>query len=255
MGPISLTLPVAGLETTMLASVRIAAFLVLAPPFSNKAVPGAVKAALAVGVALAVSPRLAPLPSDTTAAFFGSLVLQAVIGAALGFVVSLALSAVQSAGSLIDLFGGFQVAQAYDPLSQTSGAQFQRLYEMTALALLFAGNGYQVVLTGLVRTFDGLPLGVGLNTDALASTLTKGLGQAFLGAVQIAGPLLVVLVLADVGLGLLTRVSPALNAFALGFPLKVLISLSLGSFAYLALPSVVNGLTGHAVGSFLGTTP
>jgi flagellar biosynthetic protein FliR len=254
VGPISVTLPVAGLETTMLASVRVAAFLVLAPPFSHRSVPGAVKAALAVGVGLAVSPRLAPLPSDTTGAFLGALVLQAVIGAALGFVVALALSAVQSAGALVDLFGGFQVAQAYDPLSMTSGAQFQRLYEMTALALLFAGNGYQIVLTGLVRTFDALPLGVALSTDALGDTLTRGLGQAFVGAVQIAGPLLVVLVLADVGLGLLTRVAPALNAFALGFPLKVLLTLALASFAYLALPAVVDALAGHSVGSFLGTT-
>ena len=45
----------------------------------------------------------------------------------------------------------------------------------------------------------------------------------FVAALQIAGPLLVVLFLADVGLGLLTRVAPALNAFALGFPLKILL--------------------------------
>ena len=47
----------------------------------------------------------------------------------------------------------------------------------------------------------------------------------FVAALQIAGPLLVVLFLADVGLGLLTRVAPALNAFALGFPLKILLTL------------------------------
>ena len=69
----------------------------------------------------------------------------------------------------------------------------------------------------------------------------------FVGALQIAGPLLVVLFLADVGLGLLTRVAPALNAFAMGFPLKILISLSLGAFAFLALPNVVRGLTGKSV--------
>ena len=56
--------------------------------------------------------------------------------------------------------------------------------------------------------------------------------QMFLAAVQIAGPLLVVLFLADVGLGLLTRVAPALNAFALGFPLKILLTLSLGGVVF-----------------------
>ena len=59
----------------------------------------------------------------------------------------------------------------------------------------------------------------------------------FLAAVQIAGPLLVVLFLADAGLGLLTRVAPALNAFALGFPLKILLTLTLAAVVFVALPA------------------
>lgn len=255
MDPISITLPVQAVETTMLASVRMAAFLVIAPPFSQRAVPPFVKVALALGLALAVAPRLDPVPSDTTPAFVGALVAQAVIGAGLGFLVSLVFSAVQSAGSLIDLFGGFQLATAYDPLSQTSGAQFGRLYQMTALVLLFASDAYQVVVAGLVRTFDALPLGALLDPAALASSLTEGLTQMFLAALQIAGPLLVVLFLADVGLGLLTRVSPALNAFAMGFPLKILLTLSFGSLAFLALPGVVESLAGRSVREMLGVLP
>jgi len=250
--PISIALPVGAVETTMLASVRVAAFLVIAPPFSQRAVPGTIKIALALGIALAVSPRLDPLPSDTTPAFVGSLVGQAVIGAALGFLVSLVFSAVQSAGSLIDLFGGFQLATAYDPMSQTSGGPFGRLYQMTAMVLLFASDGYQVVLAGLVRTFDALPLGAMLDPAALGHTLTDGLTQMFLAALQIAGPLIVVLFLADVGLGLLTRVAPALNAFAMGFPLKILLTLVFGSLAFLALPTVMEALTGRSVEQMLG---
>jgi flagellar biosynthetic protein FliR len=51
-----------------------------------------------------------------------------------------------------------------------------------------------------------------------------------------------VLFLADVGLGLLTRVAPALNAFALGFPLKVLITLGLAGLLFLAFPRIVAAL-------------
>ena len=147
------------------------------------------------------------------------------IGALFGFLVMMVFSAIQSAGTFIDLFGGFQMAAAFDPMSMSSGAQFQRLYQWTALVLLFVTNGYQIVLGGLVRTFDALPLGAALNADLFMHSLTTGVGQMFVGALQIAGPLLVVLFLADVGLGLLTRVAPALNAFAMGFPLKILISL------------------------------
>ncbi|MBO3084920.1 flagellar biosynthetic protein FliR [Cellulomonas fengjieae] len=248
----TVALPLAAVQTTMLAGVRIAAFLVIAPPFSHRVVPSMVKIMLALGLALAVAPGLEPVDADGTGAFVGAVVLEAVVGAAFGFLVMLLFSAVQSAGTLIDLFGGFQMAAAFDPMSMTSGAQFQRLYQMTAVVLLFVSDGYQVVLAGLVRTFDALPLGAVMDLSTLAESVTTGLSQMFVGALQIAGPLLVVLFLADVGLGLLTRVAPALNAFALGFPLKILLTLTFGAYAFLALPAVVEGLTGRSVEAMLG---
>ena len=69
-----------------------------------------------------------------------------------------------------------------------------------------------------------------------------------------AGPLIAVLFLADVGLGLLTRVAPALNAFALGFPLKIFLTVTLAAVVFVAMPSVVSSLTGEAVGLLTGGT-
>ena len=109
--------------------------------------PAQVKAMLAIGLALAVvAPRRrAGYQSLDTGAFFGSPCCRSSsVGATLGFLVFLVFSAVQSAGNLIDLFGGFQLAQAFDPQSMINGAQFTRLFQMTALALLFASDGYQL---------------------------------------------------------------------------------------------------------------
>lgn len=249
----NLTLALGTVEIIMLAGVRIAAFLVIAPPFASRAVPGRIKAMLALGLGLAVAPRAGAAPgaggsiAAGTASFLGDLVLQVLIGGALGFLVALAFAAVQAAGSLIDLFGGFQLAAAFDPASMSNGAQFSRLYQMTAVVLLVASDAHQIVLGGLLRTFEALPLGTGLDLAKMGVAATEGLTQMFLAALQIAGPLIVVLFLADVGLGLLTRVAPALNAFALGFPLKILLTVSLSVMAYLALPGVVEAVTGTAV--------
>lgn len=246
------TLSLAAVQTAMLAGVRFAAFFVVAPPFAHRGIPGAVKAMLSVGLALAVLPRLEPTSTTSTGEFVGDLVLEAVVGAALGFLVSLVFAAVQAAGNLIDLFGGFQLAQAFDPQNMTSGAQFARLYSWTCLVLLFVSGAYQVLIGGLARSFDAVPPGTGLDLAAMASAVTTGLTDMFLAALQIGGPLLVVLFLTDVGLGLLTRVSPALNAFAMGFPLKILMTVTFAGFAYLALPGVVGDLTERAVEAMLG---
>lgn len=241
------TLSLGWLESVGLATVRMTAFLMIAPPFSYKAIPARVKAMLGVGLALAVSPRVTPgyEPLDT-GAFFTALALELLVGAVLGFLVLLIFSAVQSAGTLIDLFGGFQMAQAFDPGSMVNGAQFTRLFQMTALALMFASGAYQLVIGGIVRSYDSIPLGGGLDIGVSAELMVTGVSQMLLAAVQIAGPLLVVLFLADAGLGLLTRVAPALNAFALSFPVKILITLVLAGMVVTVLPEVIAALADDA---------
>jgi flagellar biosynthetic protein FliR len=235
-------------EAAMLAAVRITAFLVLAPPFSFSAIPLRIKGMFAVALSILVAPTAAAglAGSMETGAFVVSLVSQLVIGALLGFMVSLVFSAVQSAGGLIDLFAGFQLSQAFDPMMNVNGAQMTRLMQMVALGLLFVSGGAELVLGGLFRTFSALPVTGFLAQDA-GERLLPGLGQMFVAAVQIAGPIVVVLFLADVGLGVLTRVAPALNAFSLGFVLKILITLLAGGAIFIALPRIVAALLEDAL--------
>ena len=241
------------LEALLLAPVRMTAFLIVAPPFAHQAFPARIKAMLGLGLGLAVSQRVAAgyAPRDT-AGFLTGLVLELVTGLALGFLVLVIFAAIQSAGSLVDLFSGFQMAQAFDPQMMVNGAQFTRLLQMAALALLFASDGYQLVITGLTGSFAALPLAGGIDLGQPVQAMTEAVTGMFLAAVQIAGPLIVVLFLADVGLGLLTRVAPALNAFSLGFPLKILLTLTLAGFMFLALPRIVSSLAGQAAKTVLG---
>jgi len=241
------------LEVLLLATVRMTAFLIVAPPFAHQAFPGRIKAMLGVGLGLAVSQRLsAGYVARDTAGFLTGVVLELVTGLVLGFLVMLVFAAVQSAGSLVDLFSGFQMAQAFDPQMMVNGAQFTRLLQMAALALLFSSDGYQLVIGGLTGSFAALPLAGGLDLAQPVQAMTSAVTGMFLAAVQIAGPLLVVLFLADVGLGLLTRVAPALNAFSLGFPLKIMLTLALAGFLFLALPRIVSTLAGQAAKTVLG---
>jgi flagellar biosynthetic protein FliR len=250
-----MTVPIdqAWAEATLLAIVRMTSFLFIAPPFSHNAFPARIKAMLGVGLGLAVSMRAhSTYTSRGDAAFITGLVLELATGLALGFLVYLVFAAIQSAGSLVDLAAGFQMAQAYDPQSMVNGAQFARLTQMAALALLFSSDGYQLVIGGLTGSVTAIPLGGGFDLSRPVEVMTTATTGMFVSAVQIAGPLMAVLFLADVGLGLLTRVAPALNAFQLGFPLKVLITLTLAGVMFLAIPRVVSGLAHESARLLLG---
>lgn len=231
----------------LLASVRAGAWLAIAPPFSSRAIPAPVKALLSVAIGLpAITIAGQSVPALEVAPLLSAVALQVVVGAALGFLCYLVLVAVQTAGDLLDVFGGFSLAFAFDPLMQTGNAVLGRFYQMTALALLLASGGYLVMLGGFLRSYQAIPLDGGLDLGTLAAVLQDGVGQMLLAALQIAAPLLAVLFLADVALGLLTRVAPALNAFALGFPFKILLTLLLVSAGFIALPGIVGDLARQA---------
>ncbi|NIZ92303.1 flagellar biosynthetic protein FliR [Kineococcus rubinsiae] len=235
------------LVSVLLASVRAAAWMLLAPPFANRAVSGRVKAMLSVALALPVAGRLREqVPAIEPAPLITAVLQQALVGAVLGALCALVFAAVQAAGDLLDLFGGFQLASAYDPLMQAQTAIFGKLYSWTTTALLVVTGGHLLVLQGFMRTYDVLPLDAGVSTATLARVYSQGLSDLMLSALQIAGPLVAVLFVADLGLGLLSRVAPALQVFSMSFPLKIMISLTLGGFAFALLPGVVDDLAGTA---------
>ncbi|HKT03779.1 MAG TPA: flagellar biosynthetic protein FliR [Rugosimonospora sp.] len=245
--------PLDGLIALLLASIRAGAWLIVAPPFDSRLLPTPVKALLSVAISLPVVPSIAAhVPATTVPALLASAVEQMVVGAALGFIAALIFSAVQAAGDLIDLFGGINLSFAFDPFSMSQSSIFGRLYHLLAITLLFASDGYQMVLHGFLLSYRTLPLDGTLPVSTVDRILTYELPAMFVAALQIAGPLIAVLFCADVALGLLNRVAPALNAFALGFPAKILLTLVLAGSAIMVLPESVRSLVTELVRAILG---
>jgi len=240
----TITLAGAPLLAYLLASVRITAWLVLAPPFNTASVPSTVKVVLGLGLSFAVAPQLAhrSLP-ESTPGLIGCALVQVLIGVALGFVTQLLLSALATAGALIDVFGGFQLAAAFDPLAMTSNSVFGRFYQMIATALMMATGAHLIVIAGLLHTFDYLPLTGVPDLTTWPHAFSTAFGLAFALAVQIALPLVAVLFVADIGLALLTKVAPSLSAINVMYPAKIGLTLLLVGLSFPALRPALD----HAV--------
>lgn len=227
----------------VLAGVRVLAWLMIVPPFSSRSVPAVAKALLAVGLAFAVAPTLGleKLPADgVELASFA--VQEALLGATMGFVTYLVFAAVQAAGDLIDVFGGFSLAMAFDPMSFNTNSVFGKLYQMLAMMLLFATDAHLLVIGGLLETFDRMPVGSLWQAGDVTQVVTVAFGVFFVSAVQIALPLIGVLFLADLGLALLTKVAPMLNAIGIMFPAKIGLTLLVVGLSFPVLPHVIERL-------------
>jgi flagellar biosynthetic protein FliR len=207
-----------------------------------------VKGALALALSVALMTRIAAdLPEPTTGFIVVGAVTEVAIGAALGFVVHVLFAAVQYAGDLIDLTGGFSLQPAYDPLSMTTSSSVGRLHYLLATTLLFTSGGHLLIVRGFATSYEGLPVGASVPTEQLAQVLITALSMMFLAALQIAGPMVAVLLLADVALALLSRAAPALNIFSFGFPVKIMLTLALLGLTFPLLPPALDALLEHAV--------
>src|SRR5262245_59943942 len=114
-----------------LALVRASAWLFTSPPFNTRLITVPVKAGVAAVLAMAAAPHIADAHlSLETGSFIGALIVQAVIGVVLGFMTTMLVNAIASAGALIDLFSGYSLASVYDPMSDTQNSVFGRFYQL-----------------------------------------------------------------------------------------------------------------------------
>jgi flagellar biosynthesis protein FliR len=211
---------------------RVTPLFILAPLFSSKLLPARARGIVAVGLAIGIAPIAlhagdgARLP-DEMLALGGLMLKEMLVGFGFAFALGALFAAVQVAGSLVDTMIGFSFGALVDPMTGTSGGVLNQLYALIGVMIFVAINGDAWVIQGLARSYEAIPL-----ADAPAiGTLVEGAQVAFSGifasAIEICAPVLIAAVLTDVAFGLVSRVVPQLNVFAVGFPAKVTVGLVL----------------------------
>lgn len=252
----TVAIPLEPLLATLLASVRIVAWLAVVPPFSARSVPAMAKVIVSVALAFVVAPTIVDQGVPVGAwAIVVTTATQAAIGVSMGFVTYLLFAAIATAGSLIDMFGGFSLAMGFDPLAMNMNSVFGTFHQMLATMLLFVTGGHLVVIGGLLRTFEFLPIGDAPDLARAESVLVTAFGVFFVTAVQIALPMIAVLFVADLGLALLTKVAPQLNAINVMFPAKIGLTLLLLGLSFPVLPRAMEelvDLANQAMGALAG---
>ena len=249
-----MTIPIDAVAITafMLALVRASVFIVIAPPFNTKSIPLTVKAGLSAALALSAVSQIPPSSlSLDVGPMAAAIVTQALVGLVMGTIMMMVMSAVQSAGSLIDVFAGFSIAAIYDPLSDNTASIFGRFYQLIATTLIFATNAHLLIVEGFFQSFRVIPANA-YQPNVIAKILTLDMGQLFIAALEIAGPVVACLFLAELTMGLVARAAPSLNVFSLAFPVRVGVTLLVVALAIPLLSPAVSNLVDLGIRSFLG---
>jgi flagellar biosynthesis protein FliR len=210
-----------------LVLARVTPLFVVAPLFSSKMIPSTVKGVVAVAFSIGltgIAMHGQHLPSDPIQVA-GLVVVNVLVGLFLAFVIAGMFAAIQTAGGLADIVSGFSFGATVDPVNGNQGGTFSELYGMFGVMLFMVIGGDAWVLHGLARTFDLVPLTKGPALNSLAAGATTTVGSIFVSAVEVAAPVILALLITDVAFGLVSKVVPQLNVFAVAFPLKVGVTL------------------------------
>jgi len=216
--------------------VRIAACVMTAPSFGARFVPARVKIALAAAIAVLVAPLTEPAqvaPFSLAGAIV--TVQQVLIGAAMGFVLQVIFDSLAMGGQLLANSMGLSFAFNVDPQHGASTAVVGQLYMILVTLTFLALNGHLALLEALVDGFKTLPVGASAFHEEHWREVTLWGRQLFEGALAVALPGMTALMIVNIAFGVMSRAAPALNMFAVGFPITLMFGLAI---VLLGLPAV-----------------
>ena len=207
---------------------RITPLFVIAPLFSSKMIPRRVKGIIATGLAIGLMPVVKHGAIDLDPLAFGTLIFkELIIGLSFAYALAAMFAALQVAGALLDTLIGLSFGALVDPITGTQSSVLMQMYSLFGVAILIAVGGDAWIIKGLARTYDAVPL---LQMPALGS-MVEGAQMAFSGifvaGVMIGAPVIIAMIITDAAFGVVSRVVPQMNIFAVGFPAKMIIGLTL----------------------------
>lgn len=236
------------LTAAVSVGTRVSAFFLFTPFPGGAAVPMKVKA----GLTLAITTLLFPMVG-TRAAVVDSAMLpttlasELAVGAVLGLSVTFVFEAAQLAGHYAGLQVGFSLVNVIDPQTQVETPVLATLHQLLVLLIFLQLNVHHWLLRGVSRSFEYLPTGTFVMNAPAVERLMQAAGGIFLAGVQIAAPILLATMSADVALGFISKASPQLQVLFLGFPIKTMLALLVWIGALIYWPSRFESLFGNAI--------
>lgn len=221
----------------MLGLIRVASFAVTSP-IIGRAVPVQGRIAFTVVVSLAIAHPVGGVLEVGDLIAAGTV--NALVGAAMGFVTGLIIHLFTTAGGVVDIFSGLAVATIFDPMQGDQGGVFARMFHLTALTMFLVGGGFALIVGGLAGSVRVLPLEAALAPQpGLAGLVVELVAQLVRAGVELALPVIGVLLMLELTLGLASRFAPQANVFLLGLPAKIFAAMTVVGSAWVLFPDAV----------------
>lgn len=234
----------ADLEYFLLILTRVTSFIYIAPFFGMNNTPKRVKIALGFFVSVLVFNVITPheIISYGTVLEYSVIVMKEfVTGLLIGFGANLCMSIVSFAGHIVDMETGLSMVTLMDPTTRESSSISGIFYQYMFMLMLIVSGMYQYLLKALVDTFELIPVnGAVFNIDSLMLSIVRFVREYIIIGFRICLPVFAVMIMLNAILGILAKVAPQMNMFAVGIQIKILVGLTTLFLTVGMLPDAAN---------------
>ena len=231
------------LEYFLLIFIRVVSFVFIAPFFSMSNTPKNVRVALSFFVAFLLyqsMPRQ-EVVYDSLIGYTIVILKEVVTGLLIGFAANLCSTIVAFAGQIASMEMGLSMASTMDPTTRENTTVTGVYYNSIILLLLMSSGMHRYFLKALAETYILIPVnGAVLDHEKLLNAMIEFLSDYIIIGFRICLPIFAVMIILNAVLGVLAKVSPQLNMFAVGMQMKVLVGLSILLVTASMLPDAAN---------------
>ena len=231
------------LEYFLLIFIRVASFVFIAPFFSMSNTPKNVRVALSFFLAffLYQSMPRQEVVYDSLIGYTIVILKEVITGLLIGFAANLCSTIVAFAGQIASMEMGLSMASMMDPTTRENTTVTGVYYNYIILLLLMSSGMHRYFLKALAETYILIPVnGAVLNHEKLLNAMIEFLSDYIIIGFRICLPIFAVMIILNAVLGVLAKVSPQLNMFAVGMQMKVLVGLAILLVTASMLPDAAN---------------
>jgi len=207
--------------------LRTLAVFTSAPILSSRSFPVRARVALAFFVAWAAQPSLANqvVIGINDPGAMGAVMQQVGVGLAIGFSVRVVLAAVELAGEVVGFQMGLGFASFFDPMMNTQSSAVAGFLGQLGMFMFVVMNGHLLVLLTVIESFNAFPVDQNF-LQAIGQMKLYELGtDLFATGLWMSLPMVGMLMFTNLALGIVSRVAPQMNIYAIGFPITLSVGL------------------------------
>jgi flagellar biosynthetic protein FliR len=213
-----------------LVLIRCTGFVMTMPVLSLTNIPGPIKVLLCLILTTVIFPVLpgqAPSTELINTSLIWLVMREAVLGLILGFVSRCFFFAISICGQLLAMSMGLANAQVFNPAMGGQTTSLETFQTTVATLFFLTINGHLILIRGLHKSFDLIPLSArGLEMASLSTFVEKG-GEIIVLGVQLALPIVMAIFFMNVAMGIIGRAVPQINVLITSIPVNVLVGFTI----------------------------